>query len=322
MELLPDLWSSFFLVVPSVSTTFASVGRMLKDIPTNSLGWLLIDEAGQALPQTAVGAIMRTKRAIVTGDPLQIEPVVTLPNNLTKSICEQFLVDPNRFNAPKASVQTLSDTVTSYFSEFNTKDGSRLVDVPLLVHRRCADPMFSISNAAIAYGNSMVQAKSPNNSPIRNCLGPSMWFDVQGQALDTWCLEEGKKVVELLYKLKSASIFPNLYIVSPFKLVAGNLRKIIKDHHVLDSWITTDTNLWLNERIGTIHTVQGREAEAVILVLGAQAPNQNKTRIWAGKSPNILNVAVTRAKEVIYVIGNKILWKETGVFRELDCRID
>ncbi|WP_375332946.1 DEAD/DEAH box helicase [Candidatus Tisiphia endosymbiont of Psammoecus bipunctatus] len=321
VELLPDLWSSFFLVVPSVSTTFASVGRMLKDLPTNSLGWLLIDEAGQALPQAAVGAIMRTKRAIVTGDPLQIEPVVTLPNNLTKSICEQFLVDPNRFNAPKASVQTLSDTVTSYFSEFNTKDGSRLVGVPLLVHRRCADPMFSISNA-IAYGNSMVQAKSPNNSPIRNCLGPSMWFDVQGQALDTWCLEEGKKVVELLYKLKSASIFPNLYIVSPFKLVAGNLRKIIKDHHILESWITTDTNLWLNERIGTIHTVQGREAEAVILVLGAQAPNQNKTRIWAGKSPNILNVAVTRAKEVIYVIGNKSLWKETGVFRELDCRID
>ncbi|MDR0329830.1 MAG: hypothetical protein LBH99_04140 [Rickettsia sp.] len=122
--------------------------------------------------------------------------------------------------------------------------------------------------------------------------------------------------------LKSASIFPNLYIVSPFKFVAGNLRKIIKDHHVLDSWITTDTNLWFNERIGTIHTVQGREAEAVILVLGAQAPNQNKTRIWAGKSPNILNVAVTRAKEVIYVIGNKSLWKETGVFRELDCRID
>jgi hypothetical protein len=215
VELLPDLWSSFFLVVPSVSTTFASIERMLKDLPTNSLGWLLIDEAGQALPQAAVGAIMRTKRAIVTGDPLQIEPVVTLPNNLTKSICEQFLVDPNRFNAPKASVQTLLDTVTSYFSEFNTKDGSRLVGVPLLVHKRCADPMFSISNA-IAYGNSMVQAKSPNNSPIRNCLGPSMWFDVQGQALDTWCLEEGKKVVELLYKFKECLNIPKPIYCKPF----------------------------------------------------------------------------------------------------------
>ncbi|WP_410520741.1 AAA domain-containing protein [Candidatus Tisiphia endosymbiont of Dioctria rufipes] len=123
--------------------------------------------------------------------------------------------------------------------------------------------------------------------------------------------------MRLLNQLKTARIFPDLYIISPFKLVAYNLRKLIKEHKVLDSWIETNTQLWLNERIGTVHTVQGREAEAVILVLGAQGKDQKGTREWVGKSPNILNVAVTRAKEVIYVIGNKESWKDIGVFSEL-----
>ncbi|WP_375331006.1 AAA domain-containing protein [Candidatus Tisiphia endosymbiont of Oplodontha viridula] len=114
MECLADLWSSFFLVVPTISTTFASVEKMLQGLPLNYLGWLLIDEAGQALPQAAVGAIMRTKRIIITGDPLQIEPIVILPDSLTKNICKQFEVSPDNFNAPEASVQTLANAVSPY----------------------------------------------------------------------------------------------------------------------------------------------------------------------------------------------------------------
>ena len=74
---------------------------------------------------------------------------------------------------------------------------------------------------------------------------------------------------------------------------------------------------WIYERVGTVHTVQGREAEAVIFVLGAPSPEQNGARRWAGSTPNILNVAVTRAKEAIYVIGNSNHWKSAGLFSQL-----
>jgi len=314
--LLPELWASLFLVVPLVSTTFASVDRMLGKLPPESLGWLLVDEAGQAVPQAAVGALMRTKRAVIVGDPLQIEPIVMLPNTLTDAICRQFGVDPDQYSAPLASVQTLGDAASAYIAEFPTKVATRTVGVPLLVHRRCSEPMFSISNK-IAYSGFMVSAKGDKQSDVRGVLGPSRWIDIAGTGEDKWCAQEGDEVVRLLRQLAQARVSSDLYVITPFVIVADRLRRIIRETGVLQNWVDDEWR-WLNERVGTVHTAQGREAEAVIIVLGAPNPSQTGARNWAGGRPNLLNVAVTRAKEVIYVVGNRKLWREAGVFAELD----
>lgn len=314
--LLPDLWASLFLVVPLVSTTFASVNRMLGKLPPESLGWLLVDEAGQATPQAAVGAIMRTKRAVIVGDPLQIEPVMVLPDTLIAAICRQFGVDPLEYSAPHASVQTLADAASAYIAEFPTRTGSRTVGVPLLVHRRCSNPMFNISNK-IAYSGLMVPAKAEQPSGIKDVLGPSKWIDIAGSSEDKWCAEEGDAVVRLLGRLAQERACSDLYVITPFVIVADRLRGLIRETGVLKNWIADDWR-WINERVGTVHTAQGREAEAVIIVLGAPNPSQTGARNWAGGSPNLLNVAVTRAKEVVYVVGNRRLWREAGVFAQLD----
>ena len=321
MGMLPNIWASFFIAVPSVSTTFASAGKMLDHVPPGALGWLLIDEAGQAIPQSAIGAIIRSKRVVVTGDPLQIEPVVSLPAILTENICCEFDVEANRFNAPKASVQTLADEASSYYAEFFTKHGSRVIGFPLLVHRRCSDPMFSISNS-IAYEHLMVQAKKQKDSEIRRCLGESSWFDVKESASDKWCQAEGEKVLEILNTLKQNKVNPDLYIITPFKIISYNLRNLIDRSGVMNNWSNINAKNWVKEHIGTIHTVQGREADTVILVLGASSPEQSGARIWAGIRPNILNVAVTKAKENIYIIGNRELLQSAGFFGELHDRLN
>jgi hypothetical protein len=252
-------------------------------------------------------------------DPLQIEPVVVLPDQLTEAICREFRIDETRFNAPAASAQTLADDATPCFSFFETKAGSREVGVPLLVHRRCADPMFSISNS-IAYENLMVQAKVQKRSRVRDILGPSAWHHIEGEGQDKWCEAEGEQVLQMLLLLKRAGIEPNMYIVTPFVIVQNRLQKRIRISGILTDWVK-NPDKWPKERIGTVHTVQGREAEAIILVLGAPLPTQMGARGWAGGVPNLLNVAVSRAQEVLYVVGNRDLWKKSGVFSELSDRI-
>jgi hypothetical protein len=312
--LIADLWASFFLVVPVVSTTFASVNRMLSRLPVEALGWLLVDEAGQAVPQAAVGAMLRTKRSVVVGDPLQIEPVVTLPSSLTEEICAFFGIDPLKYNAPEASVQTVADSASIYCAKFPVGSGHRDVGAPLLVHRRCDSPMFDISNE-IAYSNLMVQAKKPSTAnPI---LGPSSWIDVVGKpGPDKWCADEATVLIDMLRRLRAGGGDADVYVVTPFVIVQDNLRQELLLSDVLDGWVA-NPGAWVLEHVGTVHTVQGREAGTVFFVLGAQADSQNGARNWAGSRPNLVNVAVTRAKFSLYVIGNRSLWKSAGIFSVL-----
>ena len=70
------------------------------------------------------------------------------------------------------------------------------------------------------------------------------------------------------------------------------------------------------DAVGTVHTFQGKEAEAVILMLGAGRDAKAGSRSWAGGTPNLLNVAATRAKRALYVVGNRAEWRGAGVFAE------
>nr|WP_203227758.1 AAA domain-containing protein [Calorimonas adulescens] len=81
--------------MPVVSTTFASVSTFLKYIGKEELGILVIDEAGQATPQSALGAIWRTSKAIVIGDPMQIEPIVTVPDVFYEKFAEKLAKELN-----------------------------------------------------------------------------------------------------------------------------------------------------------------------------------------------------------------------------------
>ncbi|HEQ1857596.1 TPA: DNA helicase [Providencia alcalifaciens] len=312
-RLLPDLWSSLFMVVPTVSTTFASVRTMFGDLPPESIGWLLVDEAGQAVPQAAIGAIMRAKRSIVVGDPLQIPPVVSLPEKLNTAICQFFDIDPLEWSAPTASTQTLADQASRFKSTFIADTGDREVGLPLLVHRRCQNPMFDVSNT-IAYAGQMVHAVRPKKpGSIGSALGQSRWFDINGDAETKWCADEGDMVVQMLKKLAASGITnPDVFVITPFKIVEQQMRRRLNSETSLLKELGVKFDEWSRDRVGTIHTFQGREADTVILLLGAPKASQQRARQWAASPPNIINVAVSRAKQNLYVVGSAVAWAGAG----------
>lgn len=317
------IWQSLFMVVPVVSSTFASFGRQFQDLGPGDIGWLFIDEAGQAPPQAAVGALWRARRAVVVGDPLQIEPVYTVPARLIEALSGgTAAVEDGRYAPNRVSVQQLADRANPFGATVptNDRDGSIWIGSPLRVHRRCARTMFDIANG-IAYDGKMIFATRPDED------GYSGWVDVAG------AVREGRQVVPEqievavqavleLYR-KGHGVLPPLYLISPFRSVKQALTRQLTD---ADRWKARldpaglavpkrkDLAAWCRERIGTVHTFQGKEEVLVLMVLGADHAHANSAS-WASSKPNLLNVAATRAKRGFYIIGDQSLWGGKPYFR-------
>lgn len=305
-----DIWNALFFMVPVVSSTLASFSRLFAGMGQASLDWVLLDEAGQASPQSAAGALWRAASAAVIGDPQQIEPVVPQPEALLATLrrrVEQGGETLEPWSPGSQSAQTLADRSARLGTWMDCAGRRVWTGYPLRAHHRCADPMFSVANR-IAYDNQMVQART---RPVRtdSPLGASCWFHVEGHMADTQLVQEE------LARLRAALLrfqehWPTVgergeerdatvFVISPFRKVAWHGRALLHAMRLPEEKV----------RCGTIHTFQGREADIVFLVLGS-APGQagRGSRQWASRTPNILNVALTRARSLIYVIGNRRDW--------------
>lgn len=90
--IFPALINSLMIAVPVISSTFAAVERFLINCKSeSSLGTIIIDEAGQASPHMLVGALFRAQKAIVVGDPKQIEPVQTVQDLFVEKLVAKVL---------------------------------------------------------------------------------------------------------------------------------------------------------------------------------------------------------------------------------------
>ncbi|MBB2687007.1 UNVERIFIED_ORG: hypothetical protein GGD47_004631 [Rhizobium etli] len=320
-----SIWQSLFMIVPVVSTTFASFARQFRGLEAGSIGWVFIDEAGQAVPQAAVGALLRARRAMVIGDPQQIEPVFTLPSALIGAASALSLhTAAGQYSPNRVSVQMLADAANRYGTTLQDEEADGLwIGSPLRVHRRCIDPMFSLANQ-IAYQNKMIfglaERRPAGDAPP--FYGDSAWIDVKGKVSGKQAVaEQTDFIVDLLTaSYRRSGALPDLYVISPFKEVKNNLRRALAQARWIDQEGYTDASppklqKWLQERIGTVHTFQGKEEDSVFMVLGADAAHRGAAG-WAASKPNLLNVALTRAKRRFYIVGDRTLWQSLPYFRE------
>ncbi|MGO4813794.1 DEAD/DEAH box helicase [Cupriavidus sp. 2MCAB6] len=297
-------WQTLFLVVPVVSSTFASFARLFSHIGKENIGWLLIDEAGQAVPQAAAGAIWRSRRVVVVGDPLQLEPVVSIPYTVQHALRLHYGVSETWLPG-RTSAQMLADRATPFGTTVAQANEQLWVGSPLRVHRRCDREMFDVANR-IAYDGLMVfgtQARKDVGLP------PTAWHDVVSHDADKhWIPSEGEAVLSLVYGIRSSGHDADIFLISPFRTVVDGLRQLVRRHSLEGI------------KVGTIHTVQGKEADVVVLVLGGN-PKRPGAKAWAAEKPNLLNVAATRAKRRLYVVGNRTEWAQQKYFDYCAARI-
>ena len=315
------------LLIPVLSTTFASVSRAFKDFEENELGIVIIDEAGQATPFSAMGLLYRANRCIVVGDPFQVKPVVTVTSSFIRTIANKYGLNELKkefniagkiydYKSPDLSIQTLADYANLYYG----KIGETEVGCPLVVRRDPLSSIFDFSNKFF-YDNKIINESISENDKAGCVLEKDGFLDVKGQEIGNgnhYVKEQGEKVIEIIKDCivnRGINVFEsskNLYVISPFLNVIDGLRndikKAFKDKNI-------EVNNWCNHCLGTVHKFQGKEADSVILLLGCDN-NSKSSAQWAAQEDNIFNVAATRAKKRFAIIGDLELWGKFNFFKD------
>ena len=313
-------WQTMFLLAPVVSTTFASCGRMFAHLGRESIGWLLIDEAGQVLPQDAVGALWRARRAVVVGDPRQLEPISQVPAEFQARLRWPFEVDL-RWLPAGSSAQTLADQQNKWGTFLPGDEEGVWVGAPLRVHRRCEKPMFDISNA-IAYGGLMVYGTREMpfpGAPYRD-YPRSCWVDVSGGSEGRWVPAQGDVLLKILRRVRGefGISLEHIYVLSPFRDVVSGCKYFVGPELGQDGVPEAKISDFIENHIATVHKMQGKEAKVVVFMLGTDPSQAKKARDWAARSVNLLNVAVSRAQRRLFIIGDFAEWQGEHYFRVFD----
>lgn len=249
----------------------------------------------------------------MVGDPIQIEPVVTLDETILHDVRQAFNVS-EAYIGTTASVQTLADYANPIGTYTGEKDARQRIGIPLWVHRRCIEPMFSIANQ-IAYQNKMVL-------PIKK-VGTGQWLHSAGKVTQSQYVEEhGRLIVDRLQRhfsdLQGTDQTPNVFVITPFSAVKDALKSLVGKE--LKGKFPSVTE-WVNRSIGTVHTFQGKEADIVYFVTGTDTTTDGAAN-WSCAKPNLLNVAVTRAKKEFYVVGDAQLFKTKEYYCDIQKKME
>jgi hypothetical protein len=311
-------WYRRMMLTPCAVSTFASLPSKLSYTRRDGSEWaneyhydlidlLIIDEAGQALPEVAGAAFALAKRALVIGDTKQIEPISSVSRpvdigNLRKS----GLLGAN------ADIQELFETglcSTSGSAMRLAQRSCRVSPWPeldrglwLFEHRRCYDEIIGYSNA-LCYKGKLQPRRGP--APSNGILPPMGYVHVDGKAMSTgasranpteaqtiaaWIVEN-REVLETHYKRPVEHI---VGVVTPFGAQVRAIRTACASRKIRVSGRDGLT-------IGTVHALQGAERPVVIF---SPVYSKHADGNFIDASPSMLNVTVSRSKDSFLVFGD------------------
>jgi very-short-patch-repair endonuclease len=297
-----SVWKSYFEQSQKIShilplwaiTSLSAKGR----IPFKGEVYdiVVFDESSQCDIASALPLLYRAKQVVIIGDPKQLSHISAISKKQDERLLEKYSL-LGSFNDWAYSYNSLFDLAASLCEKNDI--------INLRDHYRSHADIINFSNETFYEGR--LRIATPYNSlkiPLREKVG-IRWVDVKSNAMaapsrsGSQNIREAEVVVEELERLMKQDYQGSIGAVSPFRSQANLIREKINNNEPLQRWL--DRKYFL---VDTVHKFQGDEKD-LIFFSPVVAKGITKGSInFLKKTGNLFNVAITRARAMLIVVGN------------------
>lgn len=283
----------------------------------NFLDLLIIDEAGQVTPEVSIPVFSLAKKAIVVGDLKQIEPIWSIPSkidignlnneNIVTNTTQSDYLNEIGFLASSGSIMKMAQNACEFETTLLEEKENGLL---LLEHRRCNDEIINFCNE-LAYGGILKPMKGKAH---KNQLFPSMMaYHIEGvseRKFNSRCnLNEVKSIITWLNNNKED--LQEAYNVESIESILGIITPFTSQKSELSKALTNAGYNVNNIKLGTVHALQGAERNIVLFSSVYTVEDEGVLFFDKDNKPNMLNVAVSRARESFILFGDTRIFDET-----------
>jgi len=261
--------------------------------------YVIFDEASQVDLPSAAAALYRAKNAVVVGDPMQLTHISTLTRQTEEIIAREVGVVQDKDLYP---TRIRYDRVSLYRSAEASLQARPLL---LAQHYRSHLQIISLCNQ-VFYADRlnvftlMDETQWPSELPIG-----LIWTDCSGTAMkheggSRYNMVEVNQVMQLVQFIVSAlrrAPF-SIGIVTPFSMQRNIIVKRVQSElgqEVIDCH---------DIKVLTAHQFQGSEKDIMIFSLVVSGRGDGGSDRWFDFYPQILNVALSRARRLLYIVGD------------------
>jgi very-short-patch-repair endonuclease len=266
---------------------------------------LVIDEASQCDIASALPLLYRAKRVVIIGDPMQLRHISAMTKQKESELQQKYDLVENRASW-MYSVNSLYDLAAGLAAANNI--------VNLRDHHRSHADIIEFSNREF-YGGKLRVATHYNRLKRPNTIGPGVvWQDIRGQTLrpsggGAENPVEAQAVISAVRDLLIQRRFEgSVGVVTPFRAQAQLLQALISK----DSGLTAAASR-CELLVDTVHRFQGDERDVMFFspVISADVPAGALS--FLRSNGNLFNVAITRARGLLHVVGDRSAAISSGV---------
>lgn len=258
----------------------------------------VMDEAAQALEPAAWIPIAKCSRVVLAGDPFQLPPTVksmeAARGGLSKTLierCLELLPDAvHLLDVQYRMHQSIMDFSNQYFYDSALKahdsvEGRRLLSLdPGGEIVTVFEPVLFVDTAGTGFEEKINKDTAKDSTRYASKYNPE----------EALLLRE--HLLQLLEKFPDPDHFPSIGLLSPYREQVNYMEDMVREDEVL-SPLFADSQIVVN----TIDGFQGQERDVIYISLVRSNP---KSEIGFLSDYRRMNVAMTRARKLLVVIGD------------------